>query len=318
MEDTFRLALSGTDAVVHSSSTSLYGALDNDDMFMYMGGLSNAIKNIDGGKTPDMLVANTRDPGKPKMSTLDDFIGMEFRSRYVNPTWIEGMKKEGYAGAGAMREFVEYMWGWDATVTSVIDDKMWKETFDVYVEDKHKLGMKEFFETKSPYAYQDITARMVETVRKGYWKADAKTEKKLLEEFMKSVKEHGVGCSGNTCGNPRLMKYMTEQAKALGVPTPLIDNMQEAVEKATGKQVSQAAKEVEDFVRQNEKGAKEVSEQVPTKAPLEGYEMEVERRDMAPRQSSSASSPNDWSVAVVGLPLLAALLVWRQKNAKRA
>jgi cobaltochelatase CobN len=177
--------------------------------------------------------------------------------------------------------------------------------------------MKEFFETKSPYAYQDITARMVETVRKGYWKADAKTEKKLLEEFMNSVKDHGVGCSGNTCGNPRLMKYMAEQAKALGVPTPLIDNMQAAVEKSTGKQVSQAAKEVEDFVRQNESAPQQVSEQVPTKAPLEGYQMEVERKDMAPRQSSSASSPNEWSIAVVSLPLLVTLLMWRQRNRKR-
>ena len=26
----------------------LYGALDNDDMFMYMGGLATAIRNIDG------------------------------------------------------------------------------------------------------------------------------------------------------------------------------------------------------------------------------------------------------------------------------
>ncbi len=319
MEDTFRLALSGTDAVVHSSSTALYGALDNDDMFMYMGGLSNAIKNIDGGKTPEMLVANTRDPGKPKMSTLNDFIGTEFRSRYVNPTWIEGMKKEGYAGAGAMREFVEYMWGWDATVTSVIDDSMWKETFDVYVEDKHKLGMKEFFEQKSPYAYQDITARMVETVRKGYWKADKATEKKLLEEFLTSVKEHGVGCSGNTCGNPRLMKYMAEQAKALGVPTPLIDGMQRAVEKATGKQISQSAKEVEDFVRSNESAPAQVSQQQPPapsaqQAPLEGFQMEVTRRDTKPQSASSNASPSDWSVAFVSLPLLAVLLYWRSRS----
>ncbi len=207
MEDVFRLALSGTDKVVHSSSTSLYGALDNDDMFMYMGGLATAVRSIDG-KDPDLVVTNTRDPGKPKMSSINEFIGMEFRSRYVNPTWIEGMKKEGYAGAGAMREFVEYMWGWDATTTSVIDDAMWKETFDVYVGDKHKLGMKQFFEDKSPFAYQDITARMVETVRKQYWKADEATEKKLLEEFLKSVQEHGIGCSGNTCGNARLMQYM--------------------------------------------------------------------------------------------------------------
>ena len=34
MEDVFRLALSGTEKVVHSSSTMLYGALDNDDFFI--------------------------------------------------------------------------------------------------------------------------------------------------------------------------------------------------------------------------------------------------------------------------------------------
>ena len=52
----------------------------------------------------------------PEMTSMDKFIGTEFRSRYVNPTWIEGMKKEGYAGAGEMRAFVEYLWGWNATV----------------------------------------------------------------------------------------------------------------------------------------------------------------------------------------------------------
>ena len=62
---------------------------------------------------------------------FDKFIGTEFRSRYVNPTWIEGMKKEGYAGAGEMRSFVEYLWGWDATAPEVIDDAKWKETFDL-------------------------------------------------------------------------------------------------------------------------------------------------------------------------------------------
>ena len=173
MEDVFRLALSGTEKIVHSSSTTLYGALDNDDMFMYMGGLATAVRNIDG-KSPEMVVTNTRDPGRPEMTSIDKFIGTEFRSRYVNPTWIEGMKKEGYAGAGEMRAFVEYLWGWDATAPEVIDDRKWQETFEVYVQDKHKLGMEQFFETKSPFAYQDMTARMIETVRKGYWKADAR------------------------------------------------------------------------------------------------------------------------------------------------
>ncbi|MEO8098262.1 MAG: cobaltochelatase subunit CobN [Acidobacteriota bacterium] len=316
MEDVFRLALAGSEKVVHSSSTSLYGALDNDDMFMYMGGLATAIRNIDG-KDPELLVTNTRDPGKPRMSTMDEFIGTEFRSRYVNPTWIEGMQKEGYAGAGAMREFVEYMWGWDATASSVIDDSMWKETFETYVEDKQKLGMKKFFEEKSPFAYQDITARMVETVRKGYWKADAATQKKLLEEFFTSVKDHGIGCSGNTCGNPRLLKYMTEQAKALGIPTPLIDGMQKAVEKATGKQISSAAKEVQDFVTLNEAAPTAISQQSAAAPPLEGYKMEVTRRDSSPQQTSSAvTGKGDWDVVFVSLPLMALLFFWRARNSR--
>src|SRR5690606_21745050 len=90
MEDVFRLALAGTEKIVHSSSTTLYGALDNDDFYMYVGGLASAVRNL-GGETPEMVVTNTRNPADPKMTPIDEFLGAEFRSRYVNPTWIEGM-----------------------------------------------------------------------------------------------------------------------------------------------------------------------------------------------------------------------------------
>src|SRR5690606_26219157 len=124
MEDTFRLALSGTEKVVHSNSTNLYGALDNDDFYMYMGGLATAVRSLDG-QTPELLVTNTRNPSQPEMTGIDEFIGREFRSRYVNPRWIEGMQQEGYAGAAEMAKFVDYLWGWDATATDVVDDGMW-------------------------------------------------------------------------------------------------------------------------------------------------------------------------------------------------
>ncbi len=61
------------------------GQLDNDDMFMYVGGLAAAVRNIDG-KSPEIVVTNTRDPGNPEMTSIDKFIGTEFRSRYINPT----------------------------------------------------------------------------------------------------------------------------------------------------------------------------------------------------------------------------------------
>ncbi|MEQ1913419.1 MAG: cobaltochelatase subunit CobN, partial [Vicinamibacterales bacterium] len=239
MADVFKLALSGTEKVVHSSSTMLYGALDNDDMFMYMGGLASAIRSIDG-KSPELVVTNTRDPGHPEMTSMDKFIGTEFRSRYVNPTWIEGMKKEGYAGAGAMREFVEYLWGWNATVPELVDAGMWKETFDVYVNDKRELGLKAFFEKESPFAYQDMVGRMAETVRKGYWRADADTARKLLTEYVNSVNAHGASGAEFTTGNPRLTKFVMEQGKASGVPVPSLDQFEQTIEKATGRSLTTA------------------------------------------------------------------------------
>ncbi len=324
MEDVFRMALAGTDKVVHSSSTMLYGALDNDDMFMYMGGLANAIKNLDG-KSPELVVTNTRNPAKPEMTSMDKFIGTEFRSRYVNPTWIEGMKKEGYAGAGAMREFVEYLWGWDATVSDLVDDKMWKETFDVYVDDKDKLGMKEFFEKNSPYAYQDITARMEETIRKGYWKADEATEKRLLEEYLESVNKHGVGCAEHTCGNPRLSKYVMERAKALGIPTPVIDGFKQAMEKAIRQQISKAAKSAEDFVQRNEhpESAPPTPEQISQAAPPasahapshEGYVMDVTEQNRSSKpKPNPATASSEWGAVWVSIPVLGFLFAWKFRH----
>jgi cobaltochelatase CobN len=321
MEDVFRMALSGTDKVVHSSSTMLYGALDNDDMFMYVGGLANAIKNIDG-KTPDIMITNTRDPAKPEMTSMDKFLGTEFRSRYVNPTWIEGMKKEGYAGAGEMRSFVEYLWGWNATVTGLVDDKKWKATFDVYVQDKYRLRMKEFFEKNSPYAYQDITARMAETIRKGYWKADQATEKKLLEEYLESVNKHGVGCSEHTCGNPRFSKYVMERAKSLGIPTPVVDGFDQAMSKATRKDISKAAQAAEDFVRKNEHPAEQPNysqqtltnrELAPARPAHQGYLMEVTEQNRSNKPLAQATPKGEWDGLWVSLPVLALLGAWRWK-----
>ena len=280
MEDVFRLALSGTDKVVHSSSTMLYGALDNDDFFMYMGGLAAAVRNLDG-ETPELVVTNTRDPGRPEMTSIDKFIGTEFRSRYVNPTWIEGMQHEGYAGAGEMRAFVEYLWGWDATVSEAVDDAMWQESFAVYVEDKHDLGMKAFFDDHSPFAYQDMTGRMAETIRKGYWAADAATEATLLRQYVDSVNTHGVGCSAHTCGNPRFLQYVLDQGRLADIPVPALETFREAMEQALGVDIRSAAEAAEAFVRRNEARPAELT------ANLEGYRMEEALEEAVPRCSAA-------------------------------
>ena len=174
---------------------------------------------------------------------------------------------------------------------------------------------------KSPFAYQDITARMEETIRKGYWKADEATEKKIVEEYLESVNKHGVGCAEHTCGNPRLSKHVMERAKALGIPTPVIEGFQKAMESAIRQQISKAAQSVEDFVKKNEAVAPPEISQVPATAPstpqpkYQGYLMDVtEQQRSQNRPMPQNASNSGWGAVWVSLPVLGFLVAWRFKR----
>ena len=248
MEDVYKMALSGTRMVIHSRSTNLYGTVDNDDFFMYAGGLTAAIRELDG-KSPELVITNMMNPAKPEMTPIDRMMGMELRSRYWNPEWIEGMKKEGFEGANKMAEFVENMWGWQVTVPETIDAARWEQTFEVYVEDKYGLDLKEFFIKKNPYAYQAVTARMLETIRKGYWQPTEKVKQTLAKEYMTTVIEHGVACCVQTCNNPAFQQYATDILNTPGLVNPdTLIQYAEVLKTATGKLLNELKAEMDRIV----------------------------------------------------------------------
>ena len=47
---------------------------------MYMGGLASAVRQVDG-QSPELLVTDTRNPGKARMKSIDEYVGTELRSR---------------------------------------------------------------------------------------------------------------------------------------------------------------------------------------------------------------------------------------------
>ncbi len=280
MPDVFALNLSGTQQVVHSNSTMLFATLDNDDMFMYMGGLNSAIRSLDG-QDPELVLTDTSNPGEPRMIGLREFMGREFRSRYINPNWIKGMQGEGYAGARDMLKFVEYMWGWDAVATDVVGDAMWEQTYETYVQDNQNLGMKEFFNEHSPYAYQDITARMIETIRKGYWDADEEVKARLISEYLSNVAEYGVNCTEVSCGNGRMLEYVYDEAERLGVAQPVVEQTRGAFEQALGRTIDEASADLSAFVESNEartqaenRANRELVARLQQNVPAQGAEQE--------------------------------------------
>ncbi|MEW6410496.1 MAG: cobaltochelatase subunit CobN, partial [Nitrospirota bacterium] len=203
----FKNALSGTKVAIHSRSGNVYATLDNDDFFQYLGGTAMAIRAIDG-KTPEVYVTNMSNPKQPKQETIEKLMGREMRSRYLNPEWIKAMMREGYAGARFVDKVVEHLWGWQVTVPEAVDAAKWNEMYETYVLDRNGLNIKEMFkQSKNMWAYQSIVARMLESVRKDYWKPDKKIVETLAKEYAESVKEVGLACCDHTCNNPLLTKF---------------------------------------------------------------------------------------------------------------
>ncbi|MGB4758164.1 MAG: cobaltochelatase subunit CobN [Candidatus Methanoculleus thermohydrogenotrophicum] len=215
--DLFRANLGGVEAAVHSRSSNLYGLVDNDDYFQYVGALSLAVRYLTG-TAPETFITDLRVSDKPETTTLREFIFRELDARYFNPKWIEGMMEHGYAGARYMdSKFLENLWGWTVTNPEIIGSSTWDRVFDVYIKDEHNLGLSGFFKD-NPYAYQSMLARMMETARKGYWDADSEVLQHLAQEFQQSVELHGVTCCHHTCGNLQLEAYIQSQTPSPQAP----------------------------------------------------------------------------------------------------
>jgi cobaltochelatase CobN len=162
--EVFRENLNGTDVIFNSRSTNLYGVLDNDDFFQYVGGFTIAVRSITG-KTPEIAVVNLRNMEKPKIESLATFLAKELRTRLFNPTYLTGMMESEYSGFKEIAEFVENLYGWQVTVPDAVRPDMWNEIYATIIQDKYGLGLKDAFDKDSPHAYQSIVARMLEATK---------------------------------------------------------------------------------------------------------------------------------------------------------
>ena len=173
----FEAALTRTDVVVQPRQSNTWGALSLDHVYEFMGGLNLTVRNVTG-KDPDAYLSDYRNRNNNKMQEVKEAIGVESRTTIFNPSYIkEKMKGEATSAAG-FAEIVRNTYGWNVMKPSVIDNEMWDEIYNVYVKDKFNLGVQDFFEQQSPAALQEITAVMMETARKGMWKA---TEQQLAD-----------------------------------------------------------------------------------------------------------------------------------------
>lgn len=209
----FEAALTRTDVVVQPRQSNTWGALSLDHVYEFMGGMNLAVRNVTG-KDPDAYLADYRNHSNMRMQEVKEAIGVEGRTTLFNPTYIKEKMKGGANSADAITEMVKNTYGWNVMKPKAIDKEMWDQIYDTYVKDKNNLGTKEFFEKQNPAALEEMTAVMLESARKGLWKASAQQIKDVAQLHVETVNKYKPSCSGFVCNNGKLRDFIGSKTDA--------------------------------------------------------------------------------------------------------
>jgi cobaltochelatase CobN len=175
----FRLRLAHTDVVAQNQDNREHDIFDSDDYFQFHGGLIAAIRAI-SGHVPAAYLSDTSRTENVQARTLHEEACRVFRSRVVNPRWLEGVMRHGYKGAVEMAATVDYLFGYDAT-TEVLEDWMYERLVAVYLFDDRT---RDFLRRNNPWAERAMIERLLEAAQRGLWEnPDAETLQRLRDHY---------------------------------------------------------------------------------------------------------------------------------------
>jgi cobaltochelatase CobN len=182
---------------------SVYGALDNDDVASYLGGLTLAAESV-SGKDVMAYIANTRlGANRTQIQTLEQFVSQELDSRLLNPKFVEAMLQEGYAGSQTLAKWLGNTFLVDATL-GAISDKTWSALANTYFYDQAVVSK------LNPYALQSMIGYTLEAARKDMWQASPEDLTKLSNVYMQTMVDYGVVCCHHTCKNITMNEWLAQ------------------------------------------------------------------------------------------------------------
>ena len=141
-----------------------HDVFDSDDYMQYHGGMIATVRALTGSN-PRQFFGDSSDPSRSRVRDLQDEARRVFRSRVVNPKWMESMTRHGYKGAFELAATVDYMFGYDATA-QVIEDWMYEDVTEEYILNEQ---MQKFFRQSNPWAMRGIIERLLEAIERGMW-----------------------------------------------------------------------------------------------------------------------------------------------------
>ena len=176
----FKSTLAGVEIALKNQDNREHDIFDSDDYLQYHGGMIATIRALNG-RNPKSYFGDNSNPERAEVRTLQQEAHRVFRSRVINPKWLEGIQRHGYKGALELAATVDYLFGYDATA-QVVEDWMYEQTAQTYALDPK---LQEFMQESNPWALQSITERLLEAAQRGMWATpDQETLEQLKQVYL--------------------------------------------------------------------------------------------------------------------------------------
>ncbi len=179
MRDEFVRRFSKVQATVKNMPDREIDLLDIDDVYGYLGGMNSFVRAY-GNKDAMSFMGDGSDPDRVRVRDTREELGFVYRSKVLNPKFVDGLKRHGYRGVAEIANLTEYTFGWDAT-SDIVDDWMYERLANTYLFDE---DTRRWMEDENPHAMADMMDRLFEAIDRGMWDVRPETLDRLKDIYL--------------------------------------------------------------------------------------------------------------------------------------
>jgi len=162
----FAERLKSIEVALHNQDNREHDIFDSDDYFQFHGGMVASIRALTGNQ-PKAYFGDSSRPEAVRVRDLKEEALRVYRSRVINPKWIESIKRHGYKGGLELAATVDYIFGFDATA-QIAPDFVYEGLAEHYALAPE---MREFFAKSNPWALNAIAERLLEAAKRELWES---------------------------------------------------------------------------------------------------------------------------------------------------
>jgi len=164
----FAERLKSVQVALHNQDNREHDIFDSDDYFQFHGGMVASIRALTGVQ-PKAYFGDSSRPEAVQVRDLREEALRVYRSRVINPKWIESIKRHGYKGGLELAATVDYIFGFDATA-QIAPDFVYEGLAEHYALSQ---STREFLSASNPWALNAIAERLLEAAKRELWENPA-------------------------------------------------------------------------------------------------------------------------------------------------